>query len=274
MLRFTIISFALLCAMTPNSIRAQHNLVGVTMDLPDGHPLRYGSTIKPSHVDPPSPIRFDVNGRGYRYPNRSSADIRGFRIRVADPIRDRFDASLCSGDRIFGRVRVIDGGKVVEFGDGIVLDKDEMWIHMPNRSQGGRRIYYLGEALTSDPIPPTPLTVNDNVEQMRAELWAGLRRVCPSKYRNFSTYGVTPSLSHLCFVSSGITFVYDHNKQTLFEVHHSGRLEDSPPNRISHQTNGDKQGTFVLWNDGVRIVELALEDLSTGVAYSKGERER
>lgn len=252
--------------------RAQYNLVGVELDLPSGHPNRIGSNITPARVDPPSAIRFDVNGNGYRYPNRSGLDIKGVRLQVADPNKDRFDPGQCSGGRMFADMRVIDDGKTIEFGGGLLLDADEIWIYMPNRSQGMRLIYYLGEALTSDPIPVPVISTKDPVEDKRAKLWQDFRGVCPSKYRQFDAYGESPSFRYLCFVSQGITFLYDHEKETLSEVFHDGRLEDGMPNHISYQSDDKGNEVFTLWRSGKRIVDLDLKTLKVGVEYSRASR--
>jgi hypothetical protein len=259
----SVLTFVLALVMQVSLARAQSlHKVGVHMDLPANHPgSTWGDNIERDQVDltdQGEPLaEFDVNGRGYRYPNKSRRTISGFRLKVRDPDRHRFDPVACDGGNLFEYVEVLDDGREVIFGRGILDREEEAYIYMPNRDDPqGRRIYYLGEALTTDPAPQ-PVAGKLNEEETA---WQHLRKVCPSQYRHPDAYAFDRSRRHLLLFQGGVCHLFDSEKAALAEVLPEGRFDGLRVNRVTFERGDGKAGTFRLWHNERRLASVSVNE--------------
>jgi len=259
-------------------VKAKIDLRSNHATAPKGSDIGSASFDRSSQVPPLDLERFDVgannnhNFHGFYYPNVTrNKTIRGIRIRVEDPTRYRFDPAECNGGALFTNCQVVDDGKEVIFGAGVVPPGETtssaiMYINIqPYSDLTGRVIWYRGEALTSDPLPISRPIAKDDV---LAQRWYELAKVCPSNYLQPEAYGMDDDKRYICMWGGGDCHLFDSKSQKLLQVNPARRANGGMVNRITFKHQQGSPGTFVLWHNGHSVGTVNPESLEVYRTYN------
>jgi hypothetical protein len=279
LLRQIVIAWVIL---TPAWLRAQYFMLDASFDVNAGHESEpIGDIIKAGQVDLTAQgaelERFDVGDNatgmqhGFRYPNKSQKKIRGIRLTIEKPDKYRFDPAKCKGGHLFQNVKVQNDGKEVLFGGGLIEPDDIIFIEMTKRwDNAGSKIWYRGEALTTDPAPVAFATGGSRLEQ----LWSSMLPVCPSRLRQPILYAVDDSMRFLCIYQNAEFHVFDKSKAKLFEVLPEARFDGRTVNRISFEKEKEGPGSFLLWSNSDRLGRIQVGKMDVYKAYSQSSEKR